>query len=76
MSARVEAFSRLQARIEETAKRVEGVPEREIDHAIDEAVEYVRHNPEGGSLAAMRASEATASLSILFSRRLTPMNAD
>jgi hypothetical protein len=28
----------------EMVKRVEGVPEDEIDSAIDEAVEFVRHN--------------------------------
>lgn len=41
--ARDEAYRRLRARIDETAKRAEGVPEEEIDAAIDEAAEYVRH---------------------------------
>jgi hypothetical protein len=31
-------------RIKATIKRVEGVPEREIDAAIHEAVDYVRHS--------------------------------
>ena len=43
--ARVEAFRRLRTRIDETAQRAEGVPEEEIDAAIDEAVDYVRHHP-------------------------------
>ena len=29
---------------EEMAKRVEGIPNTEIDAAFDEAVEFVRHN--------------------------------
>jgi hypothetical protein len=37
---------RLLERIDKTAKKVEGVPEAEIDAAIDEAVDYVRHHPE------------------------------
>src|SRR5438309_5912540 len=44
--ARDEAFRRLRESIEQTAKRAEGVPVHEIDAAIDEAVEYVRHHPE------------------------------
>ena len=40
---RDEAFRRLRARIDETAKRAEGVTETEIDAAIDEAADYVRH---------------------------------
>jgi hypothetical protein len=39
-----EAFHRLRARIEQTAKPTQGVPEAEVDAAIDEAVDYVRHN--------------------------------
>ena len=42
--ARAEAFHRLRARIEQTAKPTQGVPEAEVDAAIDEAVDYVRHN--------------------------------
>lgn len=43
--ARAEAFRRLRARIEQTAKSTQGVPEAEMDAAIDEAVDYVRHHP-------------------------------
>jgi hypothetical protein len=42
--ARAEAFGRLRARIEQTAKPARGVPEAEIDAAIDEAIDYVRHH--------------------------------
>lgn len=42
--ARAEAFRRLRTRIEQTAKPAQGVPEAEIDAAIDEAVDYVRHH--------------------------------
>lgn len=42
--AREQAFRRLRARIDETARRAEGVPEAEIDAAIDEASNHVRHN--------------------------------
>ena len=41
---RKEAFKRLTAWSMEMAKRVERVPESEVDAAIDEAVEFVRHN--------------------------------
>jgi hypothetical protein len=41
---RDEAFRRLRARIDETAQRADGVPEEEIDAAIDEAADYVRHH--------------------------------
>jgi len=44
--AREDAFRRLQERIERTARRGEGVPEDEIDAAIDEAAGYVRRHPE------------------------------
>lgn len=37
------AFGRLRARIDETARRAHGVPEVEVDAAIDEAADYVRH---------------------------------
>jgi hypothetical protein len=43
---REEAFRRLFDRIDQTAKRAEGVPEEDIDAAIDEAVDHVRH-PRG-----------------------------
>ena len=38
------AFQKFIARVDKTARRAEGVPESEIDAAIDEAVDYVRHN--------------------------------
>jgi len=41
--SREEAFGRLRTRIDETARRAHGVPEEEIDAAIDEAADYVRH---------------------------------
>ena len=44
--ARDAAFRDLFELIERTSKRVEGVPEEEIDAAINEAVDYVRHHPE------------------------------
>jgi len=43
--AREEAFLKLFERIDTTAKRSEGVSEEEVNEAIDEAVDYVRHNP-------------------------------
>ena len=39
-----EAYQNFFRRADETAERAEGVPEREIDEAIDEAVGFVRHN--------------------------------
>lgn len=45
-AAREEASRRLLERIDKTAQRVQGVPEAEIDAAIDEAVDHVRHHPE------------------------------
>ncbi len=42
--AREEAFRNLLDRIKRTARQVEGVPEEEIDAAIDEAADYVRHH--------------------------------
>lgn len=42
--ARDQAFTRLTQWSAEMAKRVEGVPEEEVNAAIDEAVDYVRHN--------------------------------
>ena len=44
--AREEASRRLLERIDKTAQKVKGVPEEEIDAAIDEAADYVRHHPE------------------------------
>lgn len=41
--ARQEAYNRLRVRIDETALRAEGVSDFEINAAIDEAVEFVRH---------------------------------
>jgi len=42
--ARDQAFKRLTEWSAEMAKRVEGIPEAEIDAAIEEAVDSVRHN--------------------------------
>jgi hypothetical protein len=42
---REELFRRLYERIDQTAKLAEDVPEEDIDAAIDEAVDYVRHHP-------------------------------
>jgi hypothetical protein len=44
--AREEASGHLLKRIDKTAQRVEGVPEEQIDAAIDEAADYVRHHSE------------------------------
>jgi hypothetical protein len=43
-AAREEAFRNLFDRTNRTAGQVKGVPEQEIDAAIDEAVDYVRHH--------------------------------
>jgi hypothetical protein len=45
-AARDEASRRLRERIDKTAQRAHGVPETEVDAAIDEAVDHVRHHPE------------------------------
>jgi len=45
-AARDEASWRLRERIDITAQKVQGVPEAEVDAAIDEAVDHVRHHPE------------------------------
>jgi hypothetical protein len=45
-AARDEASRRLRERIDKTARNVQGVPEADIDAAIDEAVDHVRHHPE------------------------------
>ena len=44
--ARGEASRRLLERIDRTAQNAQGVPDPEIDAAIDEAVDQVRHHPE------------------------------
>ena len=44
--ARDMAYRRLLGRIDETANRVKNIPEAELDAAIDEGVDFVRHNPE------------------------------
>lgn len=43
-ATRDEAYHRLRGRIDETAQRAEGVSEEEINAAIEEAADYVRHN--------------------------------
>ena len=40
------AFARLLASMEQTAARVAGVPDDVVDSAMEEALEFVRHNPE------------------------------
>jgi hypothetical protein len=44
--AREEASRRLLERVDKTAKKVQGAAEEEIDGAIDEATDHVRHHPE------------------------------
>jgi hypothetical protein len=44
--AREDASGRLLERIDKTAQRARGVPEKEIEAAIDEAADHVRHHPE------------------------------
>ena len=44
--ARKEASWRLLERIDRTAQKARGIPEQEIDAAIDEAVDHIRHHPE------------------------------
>ena len=43
---REEISRRLLGRIDKTAQKVQGVPEEEIDSAIDEAIDHVRHHKE------------------------------
>lgn len=43
---RARLFRRYQDHLDQLAGRVGDVPEDEIDAAIDEAVEHVRHKPE------------------------------
>lgn len=45
-AAREDVSRRLRERIDKTAKRVQGIPEAEIDAAIDESVDHVCHHPE------------------------------
>jgi hypothetical protein len=42
--ALTEAYQRLEAWADNMAQRVQGIPGDELDAAIDEAVEFVRHN--------------------------------
>lgn len=44
--AREEASRRLLERIDKTVQKLNGVPEEQIDAAIDEAADYVRHHSE------------------------------
>ena len=44
--AKEAASQRLFQRIDQTAARAQGVPEDEIEAAIDEAADYVRHHRE------------------------------
>src|ERR1700719_5083829 len=48
--ARDAAYRRLLEFGDKLAQRVKHVPEEEIDAAIDEAVDHVRHHPECGLL--------------------------
>lgn len=45
-AAREDAFRQLFGSLDRMANRAAGSPEAEIDALIDEAVDYVRHNPE------------------------------
>jgi hypothetical protein len=45
-AAREEASRRSLERIDKTTRKVRGVPNAEIEAAIDEALDYVRHHPE------------------------------
>jgi len=40
---RAELARRLKERIDDTAAKLKGVPEAEVDHLIDEAVDQIRH---------------------------------
>ena len=44
--AREDASRRLLERIDKTAQKAQGIPEEEIDAAIDEAANYVRRHPQ------------------------------
>ncbi len=44
--AREEASRRLLERIDKTAQKARGIPNEEIDAAIDEAADHIRHHPE------------------------------
>jgi hypothetical protein len=45
-AARQQATQRLLERIDKTAERVQGIPDSEVDAAIDEAADHVRHHSE------------------------------
>lgn len=45
-AGRDEASRRLRERIDKTAQKARGTSEAEIDAAMDEAVDHVRHDPE------------------------------
>jgi hypothetical protein len=42
--AREEASRRLLERVEKTSQKAAGIPDEQIDAAIDEAADYVRHH--------------------------------
>jgi hypothetical protein len=44
--AREEASRRLLERVDKTAQKAMGIPDEQIDAAIDEAADYVRHHSE------------------------------
>ena len=44
--AREAAYRRLLDRADRSAERVRNIPDAEIDAAIDEAADFVRHNPD------------------------------
>ena len=44
--ARNEASRRLLERIDKTAQKAQGAPGEEINAAIDEAADHIRHHPE------------------------------
>jgi len=44
--ARDWASRRLLDRVDRTARKARGIPEGDVDAAIDEAVDHVRHDPE------------------------------
>jgi ribonuclease PH len=45
-AARDQAYQRLLDRVKQTAPKVKEIPEADIDAAIDEAADFVRHNRE------------------------------
>ena len=44
--AREAAYRRLLTRVEKTASKARDLPEAELDAAVDEAVDSVRHHPQ------------------------------